>query len=97
MTSEREELYRHIPPPGYPIPVGDFPLLVYDDIPEDEDIAWAVCRLILNLLCGPSRIRAEHLRQWLITAMRDNLLAATNWLKVVAIVQSVLCEGALAK
>ena len=44
MMAEREELYRHVPSPGYPIPVGEppFPFLVDDSIPEDEDITWAV-------------------------------------------------------
>ena len=39
MTGEREELYRHVPSPGEPIPVGDLTFLVDDDIPEDEEIA----------------------------------------------------------
>ena len=54
MTAEREDLYRHIPPPGEPIPVGDLPLLVNDDIPEDEEIAWAVHMICLNRFGGPS-------------------------------------------
>ena len=61
-----------------------FPFLVDDSIPEDEDITWAVRRLLLNRLGGPSGIQAEHLHQWLIAAMRDDSPDATNWLKVVA-------------
>ena len=38
MTAEREDLYRHVPSSGEPIPVEDppFPFLVNDSIPEDE-------------------------------------------------------------
>ena len=66
MTAEREELYRHVPSLGDTTPVGDLPFSVDDGIPEDEDIAWAVRRLCLNRSGGPSVLRAEHLRQWLI-------------------------------
>ena len=34
-------------------------------------------------------MRAKHLRQWLISATRDNAPDATNWLKVVAIVKAL--------
>ena len=37
---KREEFYRHAPPPGEPILVGDLPLLVDDYIPEDKEITW---------------------------------------------------------
>ena len=42
-------------------------------------------------------MRAEHLSQWLITAMRDNSTDATNWLKFFAIMQSAFQDGTLAK
>ena len=48
MMAEREDLYRHVPPPEDPIPVEDLPFLVDDDIPEDKEIAWAVRKLFLN-------------------------------------------------
>ena len=67
---------------GYP----PLPLLVDDPIPEDEDIAWAVRRLRLIRSGGPSGMRVEHLRQWLIAVMWDNSPDATNRMKVVAIV-----------
>ena len=79
------------------MPVGDLPFLVDDDIPEDEDIAWAVCRLCLNRSVGPSGMQSEHLRQWQIAVTMDNLPDTTNWLKVVAIVQAVFCEGTMTK
>ena len=55
MTAEREHLYWHVPLMGEAIPVQDppFTLSVDDSIPEDEEIASAVCRLCLNLSGGP--------------------------------------------
>ena len=88
MRAERKDLYRHVPPTGEPIPVEDLTLLVDHEIPEGEEIAWEVRRIRLNRSGGIPRMRAEHLRQWLIPATRDDLPGATNWLKVVAIVQS---------
>ena len=57
-----------------------------DYIPEDKDIDWAVHRLFLNRSGGPSGMRAEYSPQWLISTTRDNILDATTWMKVVAIV-----------
>ena len=65
-----------------------FPFLVDNSILEDEEIAWAVRRFCLNHSAVPSGIQVEHLRQWRISATRDDLPDATNWLKVVVIVQA---------
>ena len=54
-------------------------------------------RLFLNRSRGPSVIRAEHLRQWLIAATRDNTPDATNWQKIVTIVQAEFSDGTLDK
>ena len=78
MTTEREELYRHVPLPGDPITLGYLPLFVDDGILEDEYISWEVHRLFLNLLGSPSGIQVEHLRQWLIALTRDDSPDATN-------------------
>ena len=48
MTEKMEELYRHEPPLVEPIPVGDLPFLMDDNILEDEEIAWEVRRIFLN-------------------------------------------------
>ena len=87
MTVEREEIYRHVPSPADPIPMGEttFPFFVDDSIPEDEEIDWSVRRLCLNCSGGSSGMRSEHLRQWLIDAMQDDSTDATNWLEVVSI------------
>ena len=97
MTVERGELYRNVPPPGDPIPVREIPFLVDDYIPGYEDTAWAVRRLRLNRMGSPPRMQAKHLRQWLIAVTRDKSPDATNWMKVVAIVQAAFRGGTLAK
>ena len=77
--------------------MGDLPFSVVDEIPEDEDIDWEVRRLHLNRSGGLSGMRAEHLCQWLIAATWDDSPDATDWLKVVAIVQAAFCDGTLAE
>ena len=57
----------------------------------------AVRRLFLDRSGGLSGMPEEHLRQWLIDSTRDNIPDATNWKKVVAIVQAVFRNGTLAK
>ena len=42
-------------------------------------------------------MRVEHFRLWLIFVTRDDAPDATNWLKVVAIVQAAHCDGTLAE
>ena len=97
LMAERFELYRHIPPPEYPILVGYLPFLVDEAILEDEEISWAVRRLLLNRAGGLSGMRAEHLCQWLIAVMWDDLPDSANWKNVVTIVQEEFCDGTLAE
>ena len=97
MTAEREELYWHFPSPGEPIPVGGLPLSVDYGIPEDEEIAWEVRRLLLNRSVSTSGMRSEHLRRWLIAKIQDDSPDATNLLNVVAIVQAAFRDGMLAE
>ena len=40
-------------------------------------------------------MQVEHLRQWLISVTRDDAPEATNWLKVVAIVQAAYRDRTL--
>ena len=42
-------------------------------------------------------MRVEHLCQWLIATTRYNSPDATNWLKVVSVVQSAFQDGTLAE
>ena len=87
MTVEQVELYRHVSPPGQMITVGYQTFLVDYSIPEDEEISGAVCRLHVKHSGSPLEMQAEHLLQWLIGATWDDTPDATNWKKVVAIVQ----------
>ena len=80
-----------------PVEILPFHFSVDDSILKDEDIAWAVCRIHLNRSVGPSIMRSEHLRQWLIAATFEDSTDATNWLKVVSIVQAAFQDGTLAK
>ena len=97
MTAERVELYRHVSPPGQPIPNGDQTFLVDYSIPEDKYITWALYRLCLNRSGGPLEMQAEHLHQRLIGATWDDTTDATNWQKVIAIVQAAFRDGLLDK
>ena len=62
ITEDREELYRAAPLPGEtivpPSPIDDY-------VPTYEEVEWVVRRLRGHRLVGPSRMRTEHLREWL--------------------------------
>ena len=73
------------------------PFLIKDSIPEEEDIVWEMRRLRLNRSGGLSGMRTEHLRQCLHKAMWDDAPGATNWQRVVAIVQVAFRDRTLAK
>ena len=75
--------------------MGDFPFLVDDAIPEDEEIAWKERRLCLNCSGGPLEMREEHLCQWLIVATWDDSPDDNNLQKVVNIVQAAFHDGTL--
>ena len=96
MTVEGVELYWHVPLPGQPVPVEVQPFMLEYSIPKEEEIAWAVCRLRLNLSGNPSGMRAEDLRQWLISADWDNKPDATKW-KIFSIIKTAFWDGTLAK
>ena len=72
MMAERVELYRNVPPQGYPISMGYLPFLVDEAILEEEEIAWEVHRLCLNCSGSLLVMREDHLFQWLIAVTRDN-------------------------
>ena len=68
-----------------------------DYILEEEEIFWSVGRLCLNRSGGPSGIREEHLRQWLIFGTRNDTPDASNFQKVVATMQTAFRNGELAE
>ena len=59
ITEEQVDMYLHVPPSGHPTPVEVQPFLIEDYIPEEEEIAWAVCRLRL----GGAQASPEPLRR----------------------------------
>ena len=67
ITAEREVLYCTVPPPpprGETIPLSVPPSPIDDSVPTEEEVKWAVRRLRGHCSGGPSRMRAEHLREW---------------------------------
>ena len=62
---EYEELYRAALPLGEKIPISVPPSSINNFVPTEEEVKWAVWRLRGHQLGGPSRMRAEHLREWL--------------------------------
>ena len=71
ITAERVELHHHIPTPGENIPVSVDPFPLDELVPMEDDIEWAVRRMWDNHSGGPSRIRAEHLQQWIWEAQKE--------------------------
>ena len=88
MTADRVALYHPVPPPGRSIPVEVNPFPVEYSILEEADITEVVNRAYLNRLGGPLGMRVEYICQWLREAIREKYPDATNWEKVVAIVQA---------
>ena len=78
MKADQVNLYCQVPSLGQPIPVGVYPLLMEYSILEDKEISWAVRRLFLNRLGGPSVMQTEQLYQWLHKAMQDGMPDTTN-------------------
>ena len=97
MSVDQVRPYQHVTTPGQLIPVGVQPLLMEESVPEDGDIAWAVCRIFRNRSGSLSGMRAKNLYQWFITVTQDNTPDASNWLKVVAILQTAFRDGTLAE
>ena len=64
---------------------------------NSNEIAWAARRLLQNRSLVLLGMISEHLCQWFISATQDNTPDATNWLKVVAIVQAKSRDGTLAE
>ena len=50
ITAERVALYSYVPPLGKNIPISVKPFLVYDSVPKEDDIEWAVKQLRNKLL-----------------------------------------------
>ena len=59
------ELYRAAPLPGENIPTSVMPVKIDNFVPTEDEVEWAVQRLLGHRLGVPYRMRAEHLREWM--------------------------------
>ena len=82
IKAEREDIHRAVPPPsGETIPISVTPFPINDSVPREEEFEGAARRLRGHQLRGPSWMRAEHLREWLLEhkaeeAMKEKLKEA---------------------
>ena len=63
IMAERVELYSYVPPPGTNTPISVQPFLVYDLVPTEDEIEWAVTQPRNHRSGGSSGMRAEHLKR----------------------------------
>ena len=91
MTNDRIKLYsKSLPPERIPVLVAPFD--IDDVVPEPSEIMEAVRRLRKGKAPGPSKVRAEHFKEWVEEATRDENPYQGNWDRVVALVQSCFQE-----
>jgi hypothetical protein len=82
-SAEFQALYTQRAPPGDTIPICVAPFEIHDNVPDEREIADTVRLLRWGKSPGPSGIRAEHLREWLNAAERDNNPDPRRWNKMV--------------
>jgi hypothetical protein len=103
-TSERVKLYWRYDLPGPPIIIDNAEMLtkeIRDNTPTDGEIRVAVTKLTNGCSTGVSRMRAEHLKEWLKGAKLEedlktgptNVGAGKEWDALVQLVQAVWDEG----
>ena len=86
VTDDRINLYtKDLPPETLPILVAPFD--IDDVVPDVDEIAEAVRRLRNGKAPGPSKVRAEKLKEWLFEATRQENPELENWNRVVELVQ----------
>jgi hypothetical protein len=86
-AAEIQALYTQKTPPGDPIPICVAAFDIDDNVPDEREIADIVKLLRWGKPPGPSGIRAEHLREWLNAAERENDPDPSRWNKMVELVQ----------
>ena len=94
VTDERIELYTREDPTEDPIPVLAGSCDIDDDVPTEQEIAQAVRRLRNGKAAGPSKIRAEKLKEWLQEA-EGEVPDRTKWDLLVDLVQTCFQEQSL--
>ena len=68
-------------PPGDPVPVHVHPFPICDAVPSESEVKSAVRRLKPNKAPGPSRLKAEVLRKWLLEAFPEESDNEVDWEK----------------
>ena len=87
VTTDCMTLYsKSLPPDMIPIIVAPFD--IDDVVPEPDKIAQAVWGLKNEKSPGPSKVRAEHLKEWVREAYREDHPHQGNWNRVVDLIQS---------
>ena len=110
ITAEQTELYRQVPPQRENIPVTVDPTHIDDSVPTENEIEAAVKKIRRNRLGGPSRIRTEHVKGWLVAAKRGGMAEEKGkaktvteeegedlWGKVVELTQTAFRDSNLAE
>jgi hypothetical protein len=95
VTTEYANLYTQEAPPGEPVPVMVHPFDVPDHVPTEDEVEDAVKRLRRGKAPGPSGIRADHLKEWLAAARREQDPDSTNWTTLVNLVKHCFHTGEL--
>ena len=91
VTNDRIKLYsKSLPPDRLPILVAPFD--IDDVVPEPDEIADAIKGLRNGKSPGPSKIRAEHLKEWVKEAYREHHPYQGNWNRVVDLIQTCFRE-----
>ena len=90
VTNDCIKLYLKASPDWLPIIVAPFD--IDDAVPEPDEIAKAVCGLKNGKSPGPSKLRAEHLKEWVEEAFREEHLYQGNWDRVVELIQTCFQE-----
>ena len=91
ITNDRIKLYsKSLPPDRLPILVAPFD--IDDVVPEADEIADTIRGLRNRKSPRPSKIRAEHLKEWVKEAYREEHPYQGNWNRVVDLIQTCFRE-----
>jgi hypothetical protein len=84
-SADFQTLYTQKSPPGDPIPIYVAPFEIDDNVPDKREISDTVRLLRWGKSPGLSGIRAEHLREYLNAAERENNPDPRRWNKMVSL------------
>jgi hypothetical protein len=79
--------------PGDPVPVLVAPFDIADGIPTEGEIEAAVKRLQPGKAPGPTGMRSDDLKVWLLAAWREETLDGTNWCLLAELIQEIFHSG----